>query len=348
MILAGKPASHSLEWLFCIAFALLLTACSQTPEPARLAGASMGTTWHVTVVPPTEELDLERLHAGIQAQLDRVEQSMSTYRSSSEISRVNAEAAGAWIPVSADFYAVLSAALAVGRDSGGAYDVTVGSLVDLWGFGAAGARTDVPSAQAIDELIASGGHRNLRLDGDAMSVLKQTPLALDFSSLAKGYGVDQVAEWLQAQGIQRYLVEVGGEMRVAGLSHRGDPWQVAIEKPDSGTRSAAAGITLTDRAIATSGDYRNFFELEGKRYSHLIDPRNGRPTAHDLVSVTVIHPSAMLADAWATALTVLGAQAATTVAKERGLAVYFIQRDGDALRYSHTAEFSPYLVVEEK
>jgi thiamine biosynthesis lipoprotein len=222
----------------------------------------------------------------------------------------------------------------------------VGSLVELWGFGASGPRDGAPSAQNVEALVAVAGHRNLRLDSESLSVLKDTELALDFSSVAKGYGVDVVANWLQEQGVRRYLVEVGGEMRVSGLSHRGDAWQVAIEKPDSAIRTAAAGIALTDGAIATSGDYRNFFELDGRRYSHLIDPRTGWPVAHDLVSVTVIHPSAMLADAWATALTVLGAEAARVVAQQQGLAVYFIQRDGESLRYSHTAEFSPFLVVK--
>ncbi len=346
--MAGKPGSHSREWLLCFGVAVLLAACSRAPAPVKLAGDSMGTTWHATLVPPPEGVDTEALRAGIQAQLDRVEESMSTYRPASEISRVNAAPVATWVPVSHDFYTVLSTALAVGRSSRGAYDVTVGSLVDLWGFGASGPRGEAPSVAAVEARLAAGGHRNLRLDGESLSVLKQTDLSLDFSSLAKGYGVDVVADWLQGQGLQRYLLEVGGEMRVAGLSHRGDAWQVAIEKPDSAIRSAAAGIALTDRAIATSGDYRNFFELDGRRYSHLIDPRTGWPVAHDLVSVTVVHPSAMLADAWATALTVLGAQAAMAVAREQELAVYFIQRNGDALQYSHTAEFSPYLVVEQQ
>ena len=348
MILAASIESRSAGRLFLIAITLLLAACSVEPEPLKLTGASMGTRWHATIVPPPEGADAGRLQAGIQAQLDRVEQSMSTYRPSSEISLVNAAPVNTPVPVSGDFYAVLSTALAVGRQSSGAYDVTVGSLVDLWGFGASGPLDSVPEPRAVEMLATQGGHRHLRLDGESPSVLKQSALQLDFSSLAKGYGVDVVANWLQEQGIRRYLVEVGGEMRVAGLSHRGNNWQVAIEKPDSTGRSAAAGVSLTDSAIATSGDYRNYFELEGKRYSHLIDPRTGWPVAHDLVSVTVIHPSAMLADAWATALTVLGFDDAMVVAQEQGLAVYFIQRDGDSLRYRHTAEFSPYLVVQQQ
>ena len=346
--MADRIRSRSPGRLFFVAFVLLLGACSADPEPLKLAGASMGTRWHATIVPPPDGLNVDHLQAGIQAQLDRVEESMSTYRSSSEISRFNAGPIDTPVPVSTDFYAVLSTALSVGRQSGGAYDVTVGSLVDLWGFGASAPPENVPEDQMIEDLVAASGHRHLQVDNESQSVSRQSALSLDFSSLAKGYGVDVVADWLQEQGIGRYLVEVGGEMRVAGLSHRGDHWQVAIERPDSTVRSAAAGVSLTDKAIATSGDYRNYFELEGKRYSHLIDPRTGWPVTHDLVSVTVIHPSAMLADAWATALTVLGFDAAMAVAQEQGLAVYFIRRSGDSLDYRHTEEFSPYLVVQQQ
>jgi thiamine biosynthesis lipoprotein len=170
---------------------------------------------------------------------------------------------------------------------------------------------------------------------------------LDFSSLAKGYAVDEVARALRARGVARYLVEVGGEMIVAGLSPRGDPWQIAIEQPVPGARAIAAALRLTDIAVATSGDYRNFFEYEGKRYSHSIDPRTGYPVDHELVSVTVLHESAMQADAWATALTVLGLDAALVLAREQSLAVYCIaQRDGE-LVHRYTEQMAPYLAQRD-
>ena len=167
------------------------------------------------------------------------------------------------------------------------------------------------------------------------------------SSLAKGYAVDRVAEWLSAQGIRRYMVEVGGEMRLSGLSGRGDPWRIAIEEPKTSERSIAITLSLTDMAIATSGDYRNYFEAEGRRYSHSIDPKTGYPVTHDLVSVTVVHQSCMMADAWATALTVLGAEKAMAVAQAQGLAVYFIRRLDDEFVHSHTPLFSAYLPAAE-
>jgi thiamine biosynthesis lipoprotein len=238
---------------------------------------------------------------------------------------------------------VLEAALEVGRDSDGAYDVTVGPLVDLWGFGPGESISTPPAAQDIDALMERIGQDGLRLDRAASSVMKLGELSLDFSSLAKGFAVDEVADWLLAQGVDRFMVEVGGELRLAGASGRGDPWRIAIERPESTGRSAVAALGLTDVAVATSGDYRNYFEVDGQRFSHMIDPRTGRPVAHDLVSVTVVHPRCMLADAWATALSVLGAADAMAVAQAQGLAVYLIRRVGDDFVYSHTPAFSRYL-----
>jgi thiamine biosynthesis lipoprotein len=238
---------------------------------------------------------------------------------------------------------VLSAAMAIGWQSDGAYDVTVGPLVDLWGFGPPGPVAAPPSEDAITAALERVGQDHLRLDGEGRRLLKRSPVQLDFSSIAKGYGVDRVAQWLGAQGVERYLVEVGGEMRLAGLSPRGDPWRIAIERPESGDRSVEQAIRLTDVGVATSGDYRNFFEVDGKRYSHSIDPHSGYPVAHDLVSVTVVHPSSMMADGWATALVVLGYEKAMAVAQEQGLAVYFIRRQGDAFIETHTPAFEPFL-----
>ena len=347
MTSAGKRQSHSKEWLFCIVLTLLLAACERQPSLVQLAGASMGTTWHVTYVAPASDVDSALIQAGIEERLQQVVLSMSTYQADSEISRFNAAPLNTWFVVSPDFYTVLSSALAIGGQSGGAYDVTVGSLVDLWGFGPTMSIQAPPAAEAIDTLLLQVGQHQLRVDAEAPGVMKLADVRLDFSSIAKGFGVDQVAELLDSQGIERYLVELGGEMRMSGLSHRGDAWHVAIEQPDSAQRSVAAAVSVTDQAVATSGDYRNYFEIDGQHYSHSIDPRSGWPVAHDLVSVTVIHPSAMIADAWATALIVLGAEEAMVVAQEQGLAVYLIRRKGSEYEHSHTPEFASFLVVEQ-
>ena len=309
----------------------------------QLSGPSMGTSWHVTVIPAPGAPTADALQRGIEAVLEDVNQSMSTYRPDSEISRFNRAEPDKWLPISEPFYTVLSTALAVGWASKGAYDVTVAPLVNLWGFGPDGAVVAPPPDEAIREALERVGQDRLRLDGEGMRLLKRGAVSLDFSSIAKGYGVDRVAQWLDAQGVDRYLVEVGGEMRLEGMSARGDPWRIAIERPDSADRSVEEAIRVTDVGVATSGDYRNFFELDGKRYSHSIDPRRGYPVSHDLVSVTVVNPSCMVADAWATALIVLGYEAGMAVAQEQGLAVYFIRRQGEAFHASYTPAFAPYL-----
>lgn len=348
---APDRKSHSLEWLLCFWLLLavgLVSGCERSVEMVKLAGATMGTTWHVTYIPARGAPGEAAVLAAIESQLDAVNGSMSTYLPDSEISRFNQSPVDKWIDVSPPFFDVLATALEVGRASGGAYDVTVGPLVDLWGFGPGGGAERIPEPDEIEAALALVGQDRLRLDGKATRVKKLAGVRLDFSSLAKGYGVDRVAVALQAQGIDRYLVEVGGEMRLGGLSGRGDLWRIAIEQPQSGTRGIAAAIELTDASVATSGDYRNYFEIDGHRYSHSIDPLTGRPVAHELVSVTVVHPSAMVADAWATALTVMGPRRAAAVAQERDLAVYFIRRDGDEFLPSHSAAFGRYLPAGER
>jgi thiamine biosynthesis lipoprotein len=342
-ILLTLRKGHSREWLFCLFAMALLAACSRDTAPSQLAGATMGTTWHVSYIAAHDAPGAEALQRGIEAQLERVNSSMSTYRADSEISRFNALATNTWFTSSKVFFRVLTTALDVGHKSEGAYDVTVAPLVNLWGFGPGGAVDEPPKEEDIAQLLALVGQQHLRIDTANHGVMKERAVSLDFSSLAKGFGVDQVAQWLLAQGVTRFMVEVGGEMRLSGLSGRDDPWRIAIEEPDSSGRSVARTVSLTDVAVATSGDYRNYFEANGRRYSHSIDPRTGFPVAHDLVSVTVVHANCMIADAWATALTVLGAERAMAVAQAQGLAVYFIRRGEDGFVHSHTPAFARYL-----
>ncbi len=352
MISVVKPAfvtlqSHSRGWLFCLAALFLLGSCVRQAPPVQLGGDIMGTTWGVTYIEESSEVSPRQLQDGIEVLLAEVNSSMSTYQADSEISEFNAIETQTWFSSSAEFFAVLKAALDVGQKSNGAYDVTVGALVDLWGFGPGDIIEAPPEHDEIAQLLLRVGQANLRLEDQNRSILKQRDFSVDVSSLAKGYAVDRVAEWLSAQGVRRYMVEIGGEMRLSGLSGRGDPWRIAIEQPMIAERAVAVTLSLTDVAIATSGDYRNYFEVDGRRYSHSIDPRTGYPVRHDLVSVTVMHQSCMMADAWATALTVLGAEEAMMVAQAQGLAVYFIQRLGDEFVHSQTSLFAAYLPPPE-
>jgi FAD:protein FMN transferase len=346
--------SHSQQWLFCrfpllvpLFLLLFLQGCSGELPQVSLQGSTMGTSWTVTYVEGPDfpdDLEAEAVQLVIQARLDEINASMSTYLDDSDISLFNNLPVGQWYSMSYDFQSVLLAALEVGEASHGAYDVTIGPLVNLWGFGPGTLTSEPPDKSKIDAGLQNVGQELLSVSGTGSSVRKSRDVKLDFSSLAKGYAVDEVARSLKALGIRSFLVEVGGEMKLSGVSARGDKWRVGVEEPSvSGGRQVATAISLTNNAVATSGDYRNYFEYEGKRYSHSIDPRTGYPVAHDLVSVTVVHKSAMLADAWATALTVLGYERAMVLANKSDLAVYFIRRSGDNYLHSHTDPFSAYL-----
>jgi len=344
MTSAGKYKSHSLQWLFCCIGLLFLSACDSGDRPLQLSGYGLGTSWHITLLPAENEIDDDTVMALVEGQLGRVNRSMSTYLPASEINRFNASSPGIWQQPSADFLKVLDAAIEIGSKTAGGYDITVGPLVDLWGFGPGEPRVGIPSRQAVTRAKAQVGLDSLERKGSEARRLK--PIELDFSSIAKGYAVDLIAEALLANDFNDFLVEVGGEMRVAGASPRGDAWRVAIEQPIVERREVATAINLTDQSVATSGDYRNYFDLNGTRYSHTIDPRTGYPVRHDLVSVTVVHDSAMMADAWATALTVMGADGAAQLAEEQQLAVYFIRSEGDDFIASHSTAFEPYLAAK--
>ncbi|HEY7776697.1 MAG TPA: FAD:protein FMN transferase [Kineobactrum sp.] len=345
----SPAASHSSGWLFCIVLqvflALALVGCGGQQQAVTLAGSTMGTTWNATYVPSLTSREPAHIQQTLETLLEDINDSMSTWRPDSEISRFNRAPVGEWFEVSADFARVLAVALAIGDASGGAYDVTVGPLVSLWGFGPGRPGITVPGDDAILDVLQRVGQDYLEFDAANARLRRTQPVELDFSSVAKGYAVDVLTQALQSEQIADYLVEVGGEMRVAGNSPRGDAWRVAIEQPDAGERTIALAVALTDKAIATSGDYRNFYEVDGQRFSHSIDPRTGYPVAHDLVSVTVITDDCASADAWATALTVMGADAALALAEQRQLAVYLMRRSGDGIVATHSSAFQPWLAA---
>lgn len=249
--------------------------------------------------------------------------------------------------VSRDTARVVTEAIHLGRESRGALDVTVGPLVNLWGFGPDARPTKIPSEELLTQTRQKTGLGNLHVitSVDADTLRKDIPdLYVDLSAIAKGFGVDKVAEYLESMGSRNYLVEIGGELRINGVNGKGHPWRVAIEKPTANASSVQEVIVAGDNGIATSGEYRNYYEMDGQRFSHTIDPMTGKPIQHRMVSVTVVHPSCMTADGLATVFMVLGPEKSLAYAKERGLAIFVITKTADGFEEAYSDAFKQYLV----
>ena len=302
-----------------------------------LRGETMGTNYLVTVVGEHGE---KALQAALDEELARIDRLMSTYKADSELSRFNRHESAEPFAVSVDTARVAAAAQRISEQTGGAFDVTVGPLVALWGFGA-GAHADAPSDAALAEAREHVGYQQLVVELEPPSLRKRDPrLQVDLSAIAKGYAVVQLAELLRARGIGAFLVEVGGEVRVQGQKPNGQRWQLGIERPSDSERTVERVVELTDTAMATSGDYRNYYEREGVRVSHTVDPRTGRPITHRLASITVLHESAMLADGYATALNVLGPAQAREVAGSLGLPTLMIIRSEAGFEVAESPSFA--------
>ena len=291
---------------------LLLSSCSNetaTPESVRLKGVTMGTTYSMTIPVLPEGIEPETVKVGVEQLLVAINQSMSTYIINSELSQLNQSKSIDWVNLSDQLYTVIDQAQMISSRSNGAFDITVAPLVNLWGFGPEKSIGNKPSEDAIQQRLQQIGYQKIELRQSPRAIKKiDSAIEIDLSALAKGYGVDQIANYLASLGIEDYMVEIGGEIHLNGKNGHGTPWRIAIEKPAADQRSIQRVLLLESGAIATSGDYRNYFEKDGKRYSHTIDPRTGRPITHTLASVSVIAESTMKADGWATALMVLGAE----------------------------------------
>jgi thiamine biosynthesis lipoprotein len=304
----------------------------------------MGTDWSARMMlPPAVDADLPGV---LQQELDEIVAQMSHWDGTSLLSRYNRAPAGSWHALPPQFFAVMDYALAVHDDTGGTYDPAAGSLVNLWGFGPAG-RYDqagfyAPSREAVDAVLAQRAGRRTRLDREGRRLYQPGGAVLDLSSVAKGYAVDCLAQRLEALGVRHYLVEVGGELRGAGVKGDGQPWWVELEGvPDAGGAASASAATqavvaLHGLAVATSGDYRRYFQHAHRRASHTLDPRTGFPVANGVASVTVLAKTCMAADALSTALTVMGVEAGLPFAEERGLAARFLLREEGGLREADT------------
>ncbi len=290
-------------------------------------GPTMGTRYAAVFFAP-ERTDTDALAAALFEAVDRVDRQMSTWKPDSDLNRLNAAPVGAWIAIPPELAVVLAASLRIGRVSNGCFDIGVGDLVAAWGFGCAG---PVPDAQRIAALAGQARPvttRTLELDEAGRRARKHAPLALDLSGIAKGYGVDELARVMEAFAIPSWLVGIDGEMRAKGRKPDGSPWAVALERPQAGIRDVMGVIELTDMAVATSGNYRHFVDMDGKTLSHTMNPKTGAPLEDGLASVSVLAATCMEADAWATVLMVLGEEAGRRTAGMLGIDAIFVRRDG--------------------
>ena len=338
------------RWLMLLAGGLLLTACgsgadkNQAPSYRSIEGATMGTYYRVQYRESencaTTQQELDELLQGFN-------QSLSTYVVDSEISAFNRADEEGWQTLSPRFSSVLQAALQVWRESEGAFDVTIGPLVNLWGFGPVEV-VEIPSLEAQRSAARWVGMEQLQLDAANSAALKKvTGVYVDLSALAKGLGVDELAEHMASKSCTDFMMDIGGEIRTEGSSPRGRPWHIGIEKPVAGRLGSIQRVlSVTGQGVATSGDYRNFREVDGIRVDHVIDPRTGRPADNQVASVTVIHPQAMYADAYATTIMVLGGDAGLALAERLSLAVLVIEKDADgAFVERYTPAMTAYLVA---
>lgn len=341
---------NKIKLMLVVLLAISVAACFPSNDSAKtevlLQGHTMGTTYNIKVVSTVEHVESLKLQEKIDAALKQVNQEMSTYIPSSEISQFNKSSSTEAVEISAGFARVLQESIRLGELSDGKLDITVGPLVNLWGFGPEQRPDTVPSEEILTSTRARIGLKNLHLNGSNLS--KDIPnLYIDLSTIAKGYGVDVVAELLEFNGLTNYLVEIGGEMRLRGFKHTGELWAIAIEKPildPSGEQRAVHQVIIPkDNAVATSGDYRNYFEADGQRFSHIIDPATGKPINHNLVSVTVINPKSMTADGLSTALMVMGAEQGMKFAVENDLAALFISKTDNGFKEQFTVKFKQYL-----
>ncbi|MFQ5732679.1 MAG: FAD:protein FMN transferase [Planctomycetaceae bacterium] len=321
---------------------VVAAGCAKTPapKPAAVTGRTMGTTYSVKIAGLPRSRRLADVKAEIEKLLETVNRQMSTWRTDSEISRFNAHGGAEWFPVSRDTVTNVAEAQRIGELSGGAFDVTVGPLVNLWSFGPQDRPKKAPLRAEIDAARQRVGFAKLEVRSQPPALRKSRgDVSVDLSAIAKGFGVDRVARYLDSLNVSGYMVEIGGEVRCRGTKVGGAGWQIGIQSPRKLKNAATRVVTLTDKAMATSGDYRNYFEADGRRYSHTIDPRTGRPVRHALASVSVVHDFCMTADALATTIMVLGPEDGYNFARRHKLAVLMLVKRGGGFVEKMTPEF---------
>ncbi len=332
---------------FILLLFLVLISCGEngqkTTYPFVYKDLIMGTSFTIKATKLPEAIKSNLLKAQIKKLLDQLNAALSTYEPNSALSLFNQNKTQDWQPIPNTLLTVLIEAQRISQLTRGAFDITVGQLVNLWGFGIDPMHFTPPDEAILKNALAKIGYQQLLIDESESKIKKQQPeLYLDLSAIAKGYAVDQVGLLLESQGINNYMVEIGGEIRLKGKNSSGKGWNIAIEKPTPEKRVIQKVVALSDIAMATSGDYRNFFEFEGKRYSHTIDPRTGYPVTHHLASVTILNKSTMTADALATAMMVLGEDEGYQLAEQEQIAALFIIKTAEGFVEKSSSAFTAF------
>lgn len=306
---------------------LALLACKGGGNILNITGQAMGTNYTIVAIDHAKVLENKDVELAIKAAISGINQSLSNWDAGSEISRFNAAHNTDPIKVSKEFATIVAHAQKVHQASERQFDISLGPLIETWGFGAQGTKLSAPSEAAIELAMAkSGDLANLKVSSNALQK-NNSESELFLSGIGKGFGVDQIAQALQSLGVKDYLVEIGGDLVTSGRNGEGMAWQIGIETPTMATRDVQAVIPVSNLAVATSGDYRNYFEQDGRRYSHILDSQTGRPVTHNTASATVIAENAMMADAWSTAMLVLGRERGLEIAERNGVAVMFLDRE---------------------
>ncbi|MCP4010222.1 MAG: FAD:protein FMN transferase [Proteobacteria bacterium] len=327
-----------------LALVLSLVRCSPASDELQSHGGEiMGT--HYSVQWHMKRADqAQRIAGQVDRLLEQINRSMSTYISDSEISRFNNAPVDTSFEVSEDFSQVMQTALGIADLTRGAFDFTIGALVNAWGFGPDGVVSSPPDEKHIRALKAETGFEYISMSEEGRRLIRRRDSYIDLSAVAKGYAVDVIAHLLETKGIENFLVEIGGEIRAGGVKPGGRPWRIGIEMPDSEKHGIQKVIDISNISVATSGDYRNYFEENGVRYSHTIDPATGRPIRHRLASVTVLKADCASADALATALLVMGPEKGLEFAQQQDIAAYFIVKSRDGFETRWTEGFATYLL----
>lgn len=328
---------------------IFLLGCSQQDaiDPIkRIDGSIFGTAWMISIADDISDRNLNVLKQGVVETLDRIDWQMSTWKSESELMQLNRHPVGEWMEISADLMQVLMISQDISTLSGGAFDITVGNLVNLWSFGPEQRPNTIPEKEDIEARLALAGFDKLELNPDTSQARRTVDFFIDLSAVAKGFAVDEVGRYLTSQGMSHFLVNIGGDLLAKGEREADVSWRIGIELPHSGMQVAHHVISVADMSVASSGDYRNYFEGDGRRFSHTIDPKTGWPIDHFVASVTVLTPDNVDADAWATAFMVLGIDG-LPLAEKHGLKVLMLEKSEDEWITHMTSAFVHY-IGEEK